>query len=99
MTKLKRDEDLIRDRLCVLRCRDIKVNAARANAEGMDEEDASEERTEMAASEAVAAAKSRLLTKVSRKHLMERVIPTLVTLKECLEKAHSPLIRDVMEYF
>jgi len=99
MTKLKRDEDLIRDSLCVLRCRDIKVNAARANAEGMDEEDAAEERTEMAASEAVAAAKSRLLTKVSRKHLMERVIPTLVTLKECLEKAHSPLIRDVMEYF
>ena len=100
MTKLKRDEDLIRDSLCVLRCRDIKVNAGRASADGMDEEDtAADERVEMAASEAVAAAKSRLLTKVSRKHLMERVIPTLVTLKECLEKAHSPLIRDVMEYF
>merc|ERR1719450_610835 len=88
MTKLKRDEDLIRDSLCVLRCKDIKVNAGRATSDAMDEE----EPVEMAATEAIAAAKSRLLTKVSRKHLMERVIPTLVTLKEALEKAHSPLI-------
>lgn len=36
---------------------------------------------------------------VSRKHLLEHVVPTLVSLKACLERAHSPLVRDVMEYF
>ena len=36
---------------------------------------------------------------VSRKHLLEHVVPTLVSLKACLERAHSPLLKDVMEYF
>jgi hypothetical protein len=35
---------------------------------------------------------------VSRKHLLEHVVPTVVSLKACLERAHSPLLRDVMGY-
>jgi len=30
---------------------------------------------------------------------MEHVVPTLVSLKCCLERAHSSLLREVMDYF
>lgn len=43
--------------------------------------------------------RSGACVQVSRKHLLEHVVPTLVSLKACLERAHSPLVRDVMEYF
>ncbi|CAM9961901.1 unnamed protein product, partial [Choristocarpus tenellus] len=46
-----------------------------------------------------AAAKSKLLSKVSHKHLMESVVPILVALKQVLERVHSPLLRELMNYF
>lgn len=110
LRKLKRDENLIRDALTVLQCPDIKVAGGRgfggggeggAGASGQDE-DAEALMAEDGSGngvDAAAAAKSRLLSKVSRKHLLEHVVPELVSLKACLERAHSPLIRNVMEYF
>ena len=36
--------------------------------------------------------------KVALKHLMETVVPVLTALKHVLEKAHSPLLRELMFY-
>ena len=44
------------------------------------------------------AAKGRLLNKMSRRQLMDHVIPILVSLKHKLESVHSPLLKDVMAY-
>lgn len=42
--------------------------------------------------------KSRLLGKISRKHLMQIVIPILCNLKTVLEGSHSPLLKNLMQY-
>ncbi|KAL3805311.1 hypothetical protein HJC23_009018 [Cyclotella cryptica] len=42
--------------------------------------------------------KERLLSKISRKHLMEIVIPVLCNLKSVLEASRSPLLKDLMQY-
>jgi condensin-2 complex subunit D3 len=42
--------------------------------------------------------KQRLLSKISRKHLMEIVIPILCNLKAVLEASHSPLLKNLMHY-
>lgn len=111
LRKLRRDESLVRDALAVLRCPDIKVAGGRGGSGGAGagvDEDADALMMEdgqggsggggATGAEAAAAAKGRLLSKVSRKHLLEHVVPELVSLKACLERAHSPLLKDVMEY-
>jgi len=42
--------------------------------------------------------KRRLLSKISRKHLMEIVVPILCSLKVQLETNHSPLLKHLMKY-
>ena len=42
--------------------------------------------------------KDHLLSKISRKHLIESVIPILCKLKPILEKSRSPLLKDLMKY-
>jgi hypothetical protein len=44
----------------------------------------------------LAAAKGKLLTKVSKKHMVDIVVPILVQLKIMLEKNKSPLLRQLM---
>ena len=46
----------------------------------------------------VAVVKSRLLTKISRKHLVESVVPILCSLKKVLEANRSPLLKKLMHY-
>ena len=45
-----------------------------------------------------AAAKGKLLSKMSKKHTCETIIPILVNLKALLEKNKSPLIRPLMAF-
>jgi condensin-2 complex subunit D3 len=49
-------------------------------------------------SEQVAAAKGRLLSKISRKHLVETILPILCNLKSILQASCSPLLKDLMQY-
>jgi condensin-2 complex subunit D3 len=42
--------------------------------------------------------KQRLLTRISRKHLIEIVIPILCNLKSVLESSHSPILKSIMTY-
>ena len=46
----------------------------------------------------VEAVKNKLLSKISKKHLIETVIPILCSLKKELEANRSPLIKDLMRY-
>ena len=46
----------------------------------------------------VIAAKGKLLSKISRKHLIEIVFPILCNLKGVLQKSCSPLLKDLMQY-
>ena len=46
----------------------------------------------------LSSAKGKLLSKISRKHLMETVLPILCSLKTILEKSRSPLLRNLMQY-
>ena len=45
---------------------------------------------------AFAAAKGRLLTKMSKKLVIKDTLPVLIRLKQMLEAAHSPLLKDLM---
>ncbi|KAG7350874.1 non-SMC mitotic condensation complex subunit 1 [Nitzschia inconspicua] len=47
----------------------------------------------------VIAAKNRLLSKISLKHMMEIVLPILCNLKVKLQASNSPLLKDLMVYF
>ncbi len=42
--------------------------------------------------------KGKLLTKISRKHMIETVVPILCNLKGILEKSRSPLLKHLMAY-
>ena len=46
----------------------------------------------------VIAAKGKLLSKISRKHLIEIVFPILCNLKAMLQKSCSPLLKELMAY-
>jgi condensin-2 complex subunit D3 len=46
----------------------------------------------------VVAAKDRLLSKISRKHLIEIVLPILSNLKAILQSSCSPLLKELMGY-
>ena len=46
----------------------------------------------------VVAARGKLLSKISRTHLIEIVLPILCNLKMVLQKSCSPLLKDLMTY-
>jgi condensin-2 complex subunit D3 len=46
----------------------------------------------------VAVAKDKLLSKISRKQLVEMVLPILCNLKATLQESCSPLLKDLMQY-
>jgi condensin-2 complex subunit D3 len=64
----------------------------RDDAVGMDETGAETK------AQHVAAAKGKLLSKISRKQLVEMVLPILCNLKIMLQDSCSPLLKDLMQY-
>lgn len=60
---------------------------------GAADEDDSESVPNSAA--AVATAKSKLLTQVARKAVVESIVPIVIELKRYLERQRSPLLRDI----
>ena len=47
----------------------------------------------------LSAVRGRLLSKISRKHMIDNVIPTLCRMKTILEKSRSPLLKALMNFF
>ncbi len=92
--------ELLNDTLTVLGSKDIKL--ASSKTQNADEEDEQQQ--------AVATAKDKLLSKVRpirflltlkqivKKNVLENIVPIIIELKRLLEKNHSPLLRNLMEY-
>jgi len=86
--------NVLTDALTILASPEIKVG--RKGSEDAEDELASANGSRP--DQQRSAHKLRLLTKISRKHLMEIVIPILCNLKTVLEGSRSPLLKHLMRY-
>lgn len=86
---------VLKDTLAILASPDIKVGRrAMEDTENDDDiADGNSGKTEQRSLN-----KEKLLSKISRKHLMEIVIPVLCNLKSIMEGSRSPLLKDLMQY-
>jgi condensin-2 complex subunit D3 len=80
------------DAFYILTSKSIKVGKV------IQEEDEIEDPNVPNPSRQVSIAKGRLLSKISRKHLIEMVLPILCNLKTLLQSSCSPLLKDLMIY-
>jgi condensin-2 complex subunit D3 len=86
--------NVLSDALTVLTCPQIRVGK---NAHGGDEEDDIEDpNIAVNHNKRGRVALGRLLSKVSRKHLIDTLLPILCQLKSLLESSRSPLLKDLM---
>mmetsp|Transcript_3560 Transcript_3560/g.9832 ORF Transcript_3560/g.9832 Transcript_3560/m.9832 type:complete len:1551 (-) Transcript_3560:86-4738(-) len=86
---------VVSDALHILQSKSIRVGRSRARDGGGDDLD---DPTRLNTGQRKAAAMGRLLSNVSRKHLVESVLPTLINLKAILQRACSPLNKDLMSF-
>ena len=84
--------NVLSDALSVLKCPQIRVGRSNRNAE----DDIEDLNVSTNNTKRVIVAKGRLLSNVSRKHLIEILMPILCNLKSILEKSRSPLLKDLM---
>uniref|UniRef100_A0A7S0PWK8 Condensin complex subunit 1 C-terminal domain-containing protein n=1 Tax=Asterionellopsis glacialis TaxID=33640 RepID=A0A7S0PWK8_9STRA len=92
----QRDEsayNVLSDAFAILVSPSLKVGRVGTNNEEEIEESDANKPAQIAV-----AAKGKLLSKISRKHLIEIVLPILCNLKEILQESCSPLLRDLMRY-
>ena len=94
--------DVLEDALHVLASKEIRLSAAQRFGAGAggdecpDEEGAGGGGAAAGPAAATAAARSKLLSQVARRNVMQNVVPTLAALKHVLERARSPLIGPLM---
>jgi len=74
------------------------LRVGKCNRSNDDDQDTIEDPNIPNTSRRVIAAKGKLLSKISRKHLIEIVFPILCNLKAILQKSCSPLLKDLMQY-
>lgn len=89
--RLRSAWNVLTDTLGILTSRSMKVGR-------MQEEDGLEDPNMPNAARQVSVAKTRLLSKISRKHLIEIVLPILCNLKGKMQASCSPLLKDLMKY-
>jgi condensin-2 complex subunit D3 len=87
--------NVLSDALAILKCPQMRVGKGSRN---VDEDDIEDPNVTRNIATRVLAAKGRLLSNVSRKHLIEILMPILCNLKSLLEKSRSPLLKDLMVY-
>ncbi|XP_030849692.1 condensin-2 complex subunit D3 [Strongylocentrotus purpuratus] len=85
---------VLQDTLQILCCKEMKLaslHSKQANPDDLVEE--------MQMAEAVMAqAKTKLISQVVKKNVIENIIPVIIALKHMLEAKHSPLLGDLMLY-
>ncbi|RDD41814.1 Condensin-2 complex subunit D3 [Trichoplax sp. H2] len=84
--------NVLKDTFTILRSKEIKLSSMKNNDVNdlLDEGDL--------AGAAIATAKSKILTQVTRKNTIENIVPIIVAVKKQLETIRSPLLRDMMLY-
>eukprot|EP00124_Ichthyophonus_hoferi_P001616 Ihof_evm2s89 gene=Ihof_evmTU2s89 len=96
----KQSEALLGDTLVILASKSIKLTSMRVKKNGLDEEDMemTQSQDTPGPSQALARAKSKMLSSIVKKNVIENIVPTVIALKGLLEEEHSPLLRLLMEY-
>lgn len=92
--RLKSAWNVLADTFFVLTSKNIKVGRIQDDLDGNIEDP-----NQLAnPSRQVTVAKTRLLSKISLKHMVEIVLPILCNLKVKLQASRSPILKDLMEY-
>ncbi|GFO01088.1 condensin-2 complex subunit d3-like [Plakobranchus ocellatus] len=89
---------LLQDSLTVLSCKEIKLSSLRGRGFGSQEEDGEGPVEAQAQAAVTAVAKKVFITQVVRRNVIENIVPVVISLKHMLEKARSPLLKDLMGY-
>ena len=89
-------QDVLDDALHILSSKEIKLSAAQRFGGANAGDDCADDEGGGGAATAVAAAKSKLLSQVARRNVMQNVVPTLAALKHVLEQSRSPLLGSLM---
>lgn len=87
--------NVLTDCLAVLSSPALRVGKL---SQALEEENDLEDPNVPNASRHVITAKGKLLSRISRKHLIEIVFPILCNLKQMLQSSCSPLLKDLMAY-
>jgi len=92
---------VLQDAITILLSKEIKV--CHSTVQNKDEDDVVEETIEnlpdansAAATQKLADAKCKILSKIVKKNVMENIVPIVIELKKLLEKHRSPLLGDLM---
>jgi condensin-2 complex subunit D3 len=94
---LSESEDVLDDALFILASKEIKLSAVQRFAHASGGEENGDDDAPAAGSAAInAAAKSKLLSQVARRNVMQNVVPTLAALKHVLEHQRSRLLGPLM---
>jgi condensin-2 complex subunit D3 len=83
--------NVLRDAFAILSSPDIRVGKR-----FREEEDIQDPNITVSSSKRMVVARNHLLSKISRKHLIEIIVPILCRLKAILEKSCSMLLKDLM---
>jgi hypothetical protein len=96
-------DSLMKDTFSILTSRITRLKGGKEGSEEFEdvEEEGAEHKVPSAAAvrAGINAAKGKLLAKISRKNVMENIVPVLSSLKHVLESKKSPLLGDLMGYF
>lgn len=95
---------VLADALALLACKEIKLcgpanrSGGVATLDGADDNVADGDLSETSSRGSVTAVKSRLLSVVARKAMVESIVPIVIELKRHLELLRSPLLKDVFVF-
>jgi hypothetical protein len=95
-------DSMMKDTFSILTSRITRLKGGKEGSEDFeDAEEGAEHKGPSAAAvrAGINAAKGKLLAKISRKNVMENIVPVLSSLKHVLESHKSPLLGDLMGYF
>jgi condensin-2 complex subunit D3 len=95
---------MMKDTFAILTSRITRLKGGRESTDEFDDIDEGMDSNGKGPSAAVVraglnAAKGKLLAKISRKNVMENIVPVLSSLKHVLEEKKSPLLGELMGYF
>ena len=104
----ERTSAVVHDTLTVLASDNMKLHSSAASNkaianddEPLDDDDVPQPHASQPVhhvADSLKQAKSRLLSKLSKRSILEQVLPVLIELKRKLEAARSPLVRGVLEW-
>lgn len=93
-------DGVLGDALHILSSKEIRLSAVQrfaTAAQGLEDDPEDASKAASAPGGAIAAAaKSKLLSQIVKRNVMQNVIPTLAALKAVMDKAHSPLLGNLM---